>query len=333
MNGSAALSLIPPSSSSACNCPPSCAYPSGTCSCPAPPPCDSCIESIFSLQPPLIPQDSLPLSGRTLLVFGCGKVGTALIIEALKQNIKVKCFLMHPAEVVVEHPNLFIIQGSVQNVAEVTAAITPDVDSIVSCVGGPTGFFSSYPAGMMIDFVRVVVREMRRLKTVRKLIFVAGAFSPTPEGGNSLLTKIRRATTWKLAGWSPLLQDNDKVIQFLYDEGGSLDFVVARPCETVSRHEWPSLHLRLGKADPQIDGSTAKDCPASCSSRGAPPDADGEGEEVAPPGGGIQENAIHEPKFSAKIYSDDLGRWIVAKVLCDTSAIPDFDARFPYLSY
>ena len=89
---------------------------------------------------------------------------------------------------------------------------------------------------------------------VKRLIYVAGSFSPAPGSPSAINLKIRRQIFGTLWGLQGMLNDNDKVIDFL--SRSKIDFIVARPSvlqEYVKTKEGEKKVVQVVAAAPKFN--------------------------------------------------------------------------------
>ena len=172
----------------------------------------------------------------TLLLFGAsGHCGKEILKQALESGLNVKCFEKDPANVVVPpgfEKFVTIIHGDIKRLDLAKEAVTPDVRYIVVAVG-ITGLQTmiSYPKDIMLNLVTALVDAAKfKQNNVKRLIYTAGSFSPTPGDPIPLTLKIRRNIYGFMWGWQGMLKDNDHVIEYLTDQPiEQIDYIVSRP--------------------------------------------------------------------------------------------------------
>lgn len=93
-----------------------------------------------------------------ITIFGAsGGIGQHAVKHALNAGYEVNAFVRHPEKVQVVNDRLHVIQGSIDNYTEVSAAIAGS-DAVVWCVGIPLGRYDGYPS---LDGHRVLLRAMK----------------------------------------------------------------------------------------------------------------------------------------------------------------------------
>jgi uncharacterized protein len=165
---------------------------------------------------------------KKIVIFGAtGQTGQHLVRRALEENYYVRAFVRNSLKLGInKHDCLEIVQGDITDTEAVSSAIA-GTDIVISVAGGPHKN-SVYPRGFMLQFTKIVVSACKE-HNVRRFIYQAGAFSPTPEQPLTRKVKIMRSVFGKLMGLKYMLQDNDSVINFLYERGQDLDWTVTRP--------------------------------------------------------------------------------------------------------
>lgn len=93
-----------------------------------------------------------------ITIFGAsGGIGQHAVEHALNAGYEVNAFVRHPEKVKVVNDRLHVIQGSIDNYTEVSAAIEGS-DAVVWCVGIPMRKYVGTPS---LDGHRVLLRAMK----------------------------------------------------------------------------------------------------------------------------------------------------------------------------
>lgn len=165
---------------------------------------------------------------KLLLVFGAtGGTGTNVVRFALESGLRVRAFARSPQKVPAElraNHNLEIFEGDLIDMAAIDRAVK-GVDYIIATAGNAK---ASKKSLLMFAFVKQVVASMRK-HGVARLLYQAGAFSPTPDRPNSVGVRIARVVLGGMVGISGMLRDNDAVIKYLVNEAKDLEWFVTRP--------------------------------------------------------------------------------------------------------
>jgi len=173
-------------------------------------------------------------SGRALnllVVFGAsGGTGLCVVQQALEQGYGVRAFVRsrHSFELelgdLASNTQLEVVEGDLLDPPAVEAAIL-GARAVISVAGAKP---ESAP-GPMAGAIQAMVEGCRR-HGVRKLIVQTCAMSPLPTeriGWFTQFNMVRTVVRWQMG--SSVVEDNDSVIQYLFQHAQDLDWVVSRP--------------------------------------------------------------------------------------------------------
>jgi putative NADH-flavin reductase len=111
-----------------------------------------------------------------ITVFGAtGRTGIPLIEQALAEGHFVTAFLRDPGKLPIKHGNLTIVQGDVNNPAEVEYAVM-NADAVISTIGPAR----NSPTDLMTTAARNITDAMRK-HGIKRLIVMTGAGVGAPE--------------------------------------------------------------------------------------------------------------------------------------------------------
>lgn len=103
---------------------------------------------------------------KTITIFGAdGRTGLHLVNQALERGYKVTAFVFSKNNRLPEHELLTQIKGNVLSKHDVSRAITPDTDTVISALGHIKG---SDPL-MQTKGMKNIISIMERCKTMRLL--------------------------------------------------------------------------------------------------------------------------------------------------------------------
>ena len=178
--------------------------------------------------------------------------------------MSVKCYEKDPQNIVIPagfEQFVTVIHGDIKRLDLVKEAVTPDVRYIVVAVGITgllqTVFGLAYPKDVMLNLVVALTDAMKfKGNDVRRLIYTAGSFSPSPNDPNPLNLKIRRQVFGFMWGLHSMLKDNDNVISFLHAQPiDKTDYIVSRPSmitDSVKVKEGKKNELHTVKTAPSF---------------------------------------------------------------------------------
>lgn len=183
-----------------------------------------------------------------MVVFGAtGGTGLALVQLALEKGYAVRAFVRNSFSLARElgdlagHAALEVTVSNLTDLAAVEAAVAGA--RAVICLAGAKPETAPGPLG---EAVPAMVAGCRKYG-VRKLIVQTCAMSIMPGERVGWLTQgtlIRTIVKWQLG--STVIDDNDRVIQFLHRETRDLDWVISRPAGLMDGE-------RLGPLAPSLD--------------------------------------------------------------------------------
>lgn len=150
------------------------------------------------------------LSGKRLVIFGCGYVGSALAQAASLAGAQVTALTRNPDKA------LALKESGVREVVTAELAdrawhdrIAGEVDFVVNCVssgGGPTGYQQSYVEGMksILDWVA------RRPTPIDTLLYTSST-SVYPQGGGAVVDELLPAEGGTANG--RIIRESEKLLQ------------------------------------------------------------------------------------------------------------------------
>ncbi|CAK0857071.1 unnamed protein product [Prorocentrum cordatum] len=166
-----------------------------------------------------------------LVVFGAsGGTGLAIVEVALQRGYAVRAFVRNKEKLgrelgeLAAHERLEVMHGDLEDLDAVKSAIK-GARAVISVAGAAP----ETAKGPMTAAVPAMVEGCRR-HGVRKLIVQAGALSAAPGEWLGLLSSARlsrNVVRWQIG--SSVVDDNDRVLQYLYDEVRDLNWVASRP--------------------------------------------------------------------------------------------------------
>ncbi len=157
-----------------------------------------------------------------IAVFGAtGRTGIPLVQQALAQGHQVQALVRTPAKMTVQHPNLQVIQGTVQDAAKVEETIQ-GVEVVISALGHE-GNSPKIQPDMHTIAAQNIVSTMKRLG-VKRIITLTGAGVAFEKDEPKL---FNHAIKFLLKTLSPaVLKDSEGHINVIRQSG--LDWVVVR---------------------------------------------------------------------------------------------------------
>lgn len=168
---------------------------------------------------------------RLLVVFGAtGGTGLAVVEVALEKGYHVRAFVRSRRRLERElrdlffHGNLEVVEGDLEDLPAVEASVE-EAFAVISVAGARP---ESAPAPMARAMPAIVAGC--RNAGVRRLVVQACALAAAPGERWALLTHSRLARA--VVRWqnvSTVVDDNERVMEFLYHKVRDLDWVVTRP--------------------------------------------------------------------------------------------------------
>jgi hypothetical protein len=169
---------------------------------------------------------------ETIALFGAtGNTGSAVLQTALDAGYAVRIMVRSAAKVKIENPKLTIFEGDYKNVEAIEKTVA-GADYVISVAGGPMGKPAEYPVGMMLDFVKLLVKAMMAVPTVKVFLYQSGAFVPLADGTHPLCMRFMKKVVGEcIAGIGPNLTDNHNVHKYIASIQGEIQFktIVTRP--------------------------------------------------------------------------------------------------------
>lgn len=155
---------------------------------------------------------------RVLILGATGKTGVPLVQQALAGGHTVTAFVRNPASLTVQHPNLHVVQGDIQDAAAVAAAVAGQ-DAVLSALGPVKGS----PENLMVTAARNVVAAMQQ-HNVRRLIWLTGAGVIDPKDPPSFAARVIVPLMKLIAG--AVLRDSEAGVRLIQASG--LEWTVVR---------------------------------------------------------------------------------------------------------
>jgi len=175
-------------------------------------------------KPPSIMSEIIALFGAT------GGTGKHFVTAALAAGYKVQALARTPSKVTAAD-GLAVVEGDFGN-TEAIAKTLKGATYVVSMGGGPMGKPKEYPADLMLNFVKTLLAEAQKVKSIKVLLYQAGFFAALPDGTLPFMLKILRTVigSWYL-GIGPNIMDHEAIIKYIDEQKDSLPFktIVTRP--------------------------------------------------------------------------------------------------------
>lgn len=191
-----------------------------------------------------------------VVIFGStGFAGKAILQEALAQQHQVTILVRQRAAVLVQHPNLVVVEGNVLDRAAVHAVLTGQ-DAVIQClgVGGKRGRGDGKPTTFVSDANQIIMEEMQQ-QGVPRLIAMSNhgagnsiSFIPWP---------LRKIVFPYFMTWLQMLLDDKNRMEPKIMQSG-LDWTIVRctgildkPAQgkTVATLDGKGLKLSITRAD------------------------------------------------------------------------------------
>ena len=159
-----------------------------------------------------------------LVVFGAtGGTGRYVLKYALEKGMLVRAYVRNPSKMTITHDRLEVVKGNLLDEEMVEKAME-GMDYAIS-VAGHSG--KNYPKRMMENFIKAVIRGARKHQ-VKRVIYQAGAFNPSPGQKMPMKLKMMRAVFGRMKRLMKMVKDNDRVVLFL-NAIEDVDWVITRP--------------------------------------------------------------------------------------------------------
>jgi uncharacterized protein YbjT (DUF2867 family) len=165
---------------------------------------------------------------KKYVVFGAtGNTGRQMLPLLLEAGHYVRVFVRTPSKLLIQHVNLEIVQGDINDKQAVRDTIK-GMDAVISLVGGPLGD-KSYKGGLLLPFIKTV-HEAMRANGINKLLLQTGAASKIKgEKFNFLRDIIVKKIDGPLRGDHGVHIDNDAAINYLESNANDIDWIITRP--------------------------------------------------------------------------------------------------------
>jgi uncharacterized protein YbjT (DUF2867 family) len=165
---------------------------------------------------------------KKYVVFGAtGNTGKQMLPLLLDAGHSVRAFVRTPSKLSIQHSNLEIVQGDINDKQAVRDTIK-GMDAVISLVGGPLRD-KSYKGGLLLPFIKTV-HEAMRANGANKLLLQTGAASKIKgEKFNLLRDIIVKKIDGPLRGDHGVHIDNDAAINYLESNANDIDWIITRP--------------------------------------------------------------------------------------------------------
>lgn len=129
-----------------------------------------------------------------LLVFGAsGKTGQQVVEQALARHHAVRAFVRQPAKLVLDHSQLSIVRGDIQDATAVKGALVGQ-RTVISCLGAPSPV-RRYPA--FTECIRWILAALSDSPGIR---FIYQSFLGVPGGRDQLRFPFKQVVQVVLRG-------------------------------------------------------------------------------------------------------------------------------------
>ncbi|MFT6802762.1 MAG: hypothetical protein ACJA2N_001953 [Salibacteraceae bacterium] len=165
---------------------------------------------------------------KKYVVFGAtGNTGKQMLPLLLDAGHSVRAFVRTPSKLSIQHANLEIVQGDINDKQAVRDTIM-GMDAVISLVGGPLGD-KTYKGGLLLPFIKTV-HEAMSANGINKLVLQTGAASKIKgEKFNFLRDIIVKKMDGPLRGDHGVHIDNDAAINYLESNANDIDWIITRP--------------------------------------------------------------------------------------------------------
>lgn len=145
-----------------------------------------------------------------IAVFGAsGKTGVCILEQALAAGHQVTAFARDPSKILIQHPNLSILQGSVEQADRVEAAIAGQ-EAVISVLG----VSRNSPKGILTIAAQNIIQLMKK-EGILRLVVLTGAGVRDPQDEPNILDQIMKVLLIMFAG--DLLRDSEKAAQLILE--------------------------------------------------------------------------------------------------------------------
>lgn len=181
---------------------------------------------------------------ETIALFGgTGNTGKCFLKLALDGGFQVQAMVRSKAKVdesLQKNDKLKLTEGDFSN-KEAIKETMKDATYIVSMGQGPMGKPSEYPPDLMLNFFKTIVeivKEDNPCPKLKVLLYQAGAFSALPDKPLPMVGSFFKKVVGEwIMRIGPNIEDNTKVIQYIYDNSGTIGFntIVSRPAALADK--------------------------------------------------------------------------------------------------
>ncbi|MES2111974.1 MAG: NAD(P)H-binding protein [Bacteroidota bacterium] len=120
------------------------------------------------------------LTGRQVLVIGGnGGIGKQCIRIALDAGCYVTAILRTPSKLTMEHPNLKVVQGDVNNPAQIIPHLE-NKDAVISAVGASGGLLGDKPTTLYSDSAKLILSGLDTIANTHVFFISASAVEISP---------------------------------------------------------------------------------------------------------------------------------------------------------
>ncbi len=163
-----------------------------------------------------------------ITVFGAtGRTGRPLVRQALDEGYEVRAFVRDPSKVEIEHENLELVRGNVQNAEDVERAVAGS-DAVLSVLG--------HTPSSQDDILEVAARHIvaaMEKHGVRRLVTLTGAGVSDPRDEPKLWNKLMNSLLKLISG--KVLEDSERHVEIV--RNSDLSWVIVRvPMLTEGPH-------------------------------------------------------------------------------------------------
>ncbi len=178
-----------------------------------------------------------------ITIFGAtGKTGRHLLEQALAEGYEVTAFVRDPAKVPLQHERLTLVQGDVQDGAQVEEAIR-GVDAVLSTLGQT----KTSSKDMLTVAARHIVPAMQK-HGVRRMVTLVGAGVPHERDRSSPGRRFMRGLMKLVA--RDVLEDAERHAELV--RASDLEWTLVRPPRLTDgerRGEYRTGYMQLGPAE------------------------------------------------------------------------------------
>ena len=163
-------------------------------------------------------------SKHTFLVFGAtGRTGKHFISIVLNHGHKVIALVRDHNKINIQHPDLKLIKGSIENIEMIDELLT-GVDFVISMLGDAN---LQKTENVNTEFVKKLIPAMRR-QAVNRFLYQAGGFSRPYKEKLPFMFLVLKNTLVRFAGLVGQHRDNEAVMEYLTNECRDIEWMVHR---------------------------------------------------------------------------------------------------------